>query len=212
MMGSRSVPFGIGSRQWVQRPGGRFVGPTVLRGSDRRFFGGPRFQHRFHHRFHRGNFGGNNVVIYGGGGWWGPSYYPGNDGYGNGYAYGAAGYPDDRGYLVFPNRTAFQYPQSYYYSNYYPTTPAAIYNEAAAVGECVPVQVTGDVVTRVQQALRARRFYSGPVDGVSGASTRSAIRTYAATVGLPSNGAIDANLLASLGLQPGSGASPEICK
>jgi peptidoglycan hydrolase-like protein with peptidoglycan-binding domain len=84
-----------------------------------------------------------------------------------------------------------QYPQSYYYNN--TPEPVAAYDPA-------PVGVTGDVVSNVQRVLKSRRFYFGPIDGVSGPATRASIRAYDAAAGLPVTGIIDTNLLASLRL------------
>lgn len=129
-----------------------------------------RFDHRG--RFNR-NDGFNNVYVSGGG-------------YG-----GFAGYPYyPYGYPTYPNSTLNQYPSSYYYSN---LAPVAAYDPA-------PAGVGGDVVSNVQRALRSRRFYFGPIDGVSGPATRAAIRAYDSAAGLPVTGVIDANLLASLRL------------
>jgi peptidoglycan hydrolase-like protein with peptidoglycan-binding domain len=55
-------------------------------------------------------------------------------------------------------------------------------------------------VARVQRALRKRGYYSGPVDGSAGRSTRSAIRSFRTDNGLSSTSRIDGALLRMLGL------------
>jgi lysozyme family protein len=51
----------------------------------------------------------------------------------------------------------------------------------------------------VQKALARRGYYHGPIDGVIGKGTRSAIRGYRADYGLPVSSRIDAELLKALG-------------
>src|SRR5690606_25117263 len=53
-------------------------------------------------------------------------------------------------------------------------------------------------VKSVQAALNARGFDAGPADGALGPRTRAAIRAYQIETGLPTSGAIDDALLASL--------------
>jgi peptidoglycan hydrolase-like protein with peptidoglycan-binding domain len=55
-------------------------------------------------------------------------------------------------------------------------------------------------VARVQRALKKRGYYSGPVDGNAGRSTRSAIRSFRTDNGLSSTSRIDGALLRALGL------------
>jgi len=77
----------------------------------------------------------------------------------------------------------------------YDTVPEAAYPSASC-----PAPIPGDVVINVQRALKAQGFYTGRVDGLSGPALRAAVRAYAASVGLPSTGVIDAQLLQSLGI------------
>lgn len=54
------------------------------------------------------------------------------------------------------------------------------------------------LVASVQKALRAVGFDPGPVDGLVGPRTRSAVRAYQEARGLPQDGVITKTLLASL--------------
>jgi len=59
-------------------------------------------------------------------------------------------------------------------------------------------------VKSVQQALSTRGYDPGPADGALGPRTRGAIRAFQVANGLSATGAIDATLLASLGISGGS--------
>jgi peptidoglycan hydrolase-like protein with peptidoglycan-binding domain len=52
----------------------------------------------------------------------------------------------------------------------------------------------------VQSALTKRGYYRGSIDGVIGASSRRAIRTFQADQGLPVTGLIDRKLISALQL------------
>ena len=54
---------------------------------------------------------------------------------------------------------------------------------------------------KVQQALNDRGYEAGPVDGVPGPKTRSAISAFQKDSGLPETGKIDEPLLGNLGLK-----------
>jgi Putative peptidoglycan binding domain len=58
----------------------------------------------------------------------------------------------------------------------------------------------GDVTAEVQRALAARRYYYGPIDGILGPGTRSAIQQYQIDRGLAVTAAIDEPTLATLGM------------
>ncbi len=58
----------------------------------------------------------------------------------------------------------------------------------------------GDLGVNVQQALAREGYYRGPIDGVIGARTRSAIRAYERANGLHVDGVIDQRLLRTMGL------------
>ncbi len=58
-----------------------------------------------------------------------------------------------------------------------------------------------DIVVTVQRELRRRGFYQGVVNGISDSATRTAIRAYESSAGLPATGGIiGVNLLRSLRL------------
>ena len=124
------------------------------------------------HRFNRFDHrrGFNNFVFAGG---YGYPYYPGY--------YNPAPYYDP-----------------YAMQNAYP--PPVAESSAAALAPQCPGLVAGDVVGNVQRVLKYRGFYRGPIDGLSGPTTRAAIRAYDASVGLPPTGMIDARLLLSMQL------------
>ena len=58
----------------------------------------------------------------------------------------------------------------------------------------------GDVTAEVQRALARRGYYYGPIDGILGPGTRSAIQRYQIDRGLAVTAAIDEPTLATLGL------------
>lgn len=60
-------------------------------------------------------------------------------------------------------------------------------------------------VKQVQAALNAAGYNAGPPDGALGPKSRAAIARYQSDNELPATGAIDAGLLASLGVEAGSG-------
>ena len=67
-------------------------------------------------------------------------------------------------------------------------------DERGSLSEPAP----GGVVTRVQDALRRRGYYDGPVDGQYGSETGAAVRRFQQDWGLAETGVIDAPLLAVL--------------
>jgi peptidoglycan hydrolase-like protein with peptidoglycan-binding domain len=54
------------------------------------------------------------------------------------------------------------------------------------------------VTSAVQSKLREHGYYQGPIDGVIGAGSRRAIRSFQAEQGLPVTGSIDSKLLRAL--------------
>ncbi len=106
------------------------------------------------------------------------------------------------GYPYYPYFPGYYNPAPFYdpyaVQNAYPP-PIAESSTAALTPPC-PGLVAGDVVGNVQRVLRYRGFYRGPIDGLSGPTTRAAIRAYDASVGLPPTGMIDARLLISMQL------------
>lgn len=129
---------------------------------------------RGHWRGHR-HFGGSRVNFYFGGfgyPYYGYPYYWGVPYYGYGYGYPA--------------------------SAYYTYDPRGVYQ-----GQVVsPGRASGNVSTaaRVQQQLAAGGYYRGAIDGIIGDGTRRAIRSFERDNGLPVDGQIDDQLLATMGL------------
>jgi peptidoglycan hydrolase-like protein with peptidoglycan-binding domain len=61
-----------------------------------------------------------------------------------------------------------------------------------------------ETIKGVQKALKEKKFYSGPVDGVAGSETRSAIKKYQTQQNLPADGRIGPKTLDSLGVKEAS--------
>lgn len=109
--------------------------------------------------------------------WWG-SHYNRIVLYGGGYYYW------DNGWW-YP---AYGYDP--YYSNYAFDGPIYGYNDLPP----------GDVVSDTQRALAEQGYYYGPIDGIIGPGTRSALRRFQIDHGLAVTAAIDQPTLYSLGL------------
>ena len=58
----------------------------------------------------------------------------------------------------------------------------------------------GSIAFEIQQRLAEAGFYHGPIDGIIGGGTRRAIRAWERANGLLADGAIDGQLLATMGL------------
>jgi len=115
---------------------------------------------------------------------YGSNYYGGTQYYyGGGYPYGSSS--------VWPYVAALSYPYSYYggypYNNSY-------YGSASGYG------YAGSTVASVQRRLGEFGYYHGPVDGVIGPRTRSAIAAFESRNGLVVDGTISRPLLNRLGL------------
>jgi len=168
----------------VVRPGFTAVGGRGFVGSrgfvGRQAFVGERFNRGFRGFDNRRRF--NNAVFVGGG-------YP--------YFYNAP-YP----YAYNPGYTN-PYPVDPYVTSGSPANynyPGTLEPVAAYTPQQCPTPVAGDVVSNVQRVLKSRGYYRGPIDGLSGPSTRAAIRWYNASMGMPATGVIDAALLTSMRL------------
>lgn len=61
--------------------------------------------------------------------------------------------------------------------------------------------VTGNIVRQIQAALNAKKYNAGPVDGVYGVKTTSAVRKYQADKGLSGNGQLTLEVVDSLGVR-----------
>jgi hypothetical protein len=105
-----------------------------------------------------------------------------------------------------PSFSSFYYPPPYYPPVYVappvyaappvyqglPPPPSANYRLLAPSGS--------HLVAHVQEKLRAYAYYRGAVDGLIGAATRQAIRSYQIDRGIEVTGRIDQELLSDLGL------------
>jgi hypothetical protein len=99
-----------------------------------------------------------------------------------------------RSHIFFSLGYPFGYGYPYY--GYYPYR----YGYYAGPGEAVYQAGDRSIVVEVQRRLAQAGFYRGAIDGVAGAGTRSAIRSYERTHGLHVDGLIDQRLLATMGL------------
>ncbi len=61
--------------------------------------------------------------------------------------------------------------------------------------------VTGDIIRQIQAALNAKKYNAGPVDGVYGAKTTRAVRSYQADKKLAGNGQLTLEVVDSLGVK-----------
>jgi hypothetical protein len=135
----------------------------------------------------------------------GPSFRCG-PGYGPGFGYGP-GY----GYSRYYCPPAYAYPVAPVYVAP-PVYSAPVYTAPAPVYQGLPVHPSSysnyqqlapsgsHIVAHVQEKLRTYGYYRGPVDGVAGPGTRSAIRTYQVDRGIQVTGRVDQELLSDLGL------------
>lgn len=91
---------------------------------------------------------------------------------------------------------------------------AAVVNRPVTYGENVFVGAAairqgnrGDTVKRIQQKLKRWGYYSGKVDGVFGAATKKAVKSFQRKNGLSADGIVGAITLAALGLSGGGTSS-----
>jgi hypothetical protein len=90
------------------------------------------------------------------------------------------------------------YAGGYYSSGYYPYDYGYnSYDQPAYQGSA---SYAGSLIGQVQLRLARAGYYRGGIDGVSGNATRSAIRRYERTHGLPVDGQIRGRLLTNMGL------------
>ena len=145
-----------------------------------------------HGNWHGGNWHGGNW--YGGRRW----YYGGNR---VNFFVGGFGYP----YFGYPYwGTPYYYgnPYGYPVGAYYSYDPRGIYEGRVVT----PGRATNEgggkdlsMTAQVQRQLAAGGYYRGAIDGIAGDATRRAIRNYERANGLPVDGEIDNQLLASMG-------------
>jgi murein L,D-transpeptidase YcbB/YkuD len=151
----------------------------------------------------------NRTVVkryYSGGGYYyggGPYYYGG--GY---YPYyyggpsvsigigGAYGYPGYYGYgYGYPYGYGYTYP-SYYYGQY----PGYATTTTYATSRYGDLAYDDNLVIAVQRRLARAGYYHGPIDGVAGRATRSALARWEANHGMYADGRIDRKTLRALGI------------
>jgi phage tail tape-measure protein len=83
------------------------------------------------------------------------------------------------------------------YAGHYETKPGGI---AAGSTQTANASIGSPVVRSAQQALEARGYNPGAVDGMMGPSTENAVRDYQRAQGLTVNGTLDQPTLSSLGV------------
>ena len=66
---------------------------------------------------------------------------------------------------------------------------------------CASAQDRGDI-KKVQETLRDKGYYKGPVDGIMGPQTRAGIRQYQQSENLPVTGHLDGGTAGKLGVGP----------
>jgi hypothetical protein len=93
---------------------------------------------------------------------------------------------------------AYDYYPYDYYPGYYADVEPYYYNEGVYSDEPVRDQT----VATVQTDLTQQGYYSGPIDGIYGPSTRDAVAKYQIAKNLNVTGSLSADTLKSLGLPP----------
>jgi hypothetical protein len=96
---------------------------------------------------------------------------------------------------------AYDYYPYDYYPGYYADVEPYYYNEG--VYSETPVQ--DPTVSSVQSELTQLGYYTGPIDGIYGPTTRDAVAKYQIAKQLDVNGSLSAQTLQSLGVQPTAG-------
>lgn len=135
-----------------------------------RYYSGGRYYTGYSPSYY--GYGGPSVSVGFGG------YYPS---YGYGYPYNSYGY-------------GYGYPSDYYvgYPSGYSTTYTTSRHGDLAYDD--------NVVAAVQERLRRAGYYLGPIDGVAGPATRSAVARWEGNHGMIADGRIDHRTLRSLGI------------
>jgi hypothetical protein len=122
------------------------------------------------------------------------SYTPLQAGH-RGHCHGGSGW-----FFSFSPGLFWSYPiyrPAYYHRPAYYAPYGYSYYQRPAVSYYSRPSLTADV----QIALARRGFYYGEIDGIIGPQSRSAIRRYQASYGLPVTGSIDYPLMRSLALR-----------
>lgn len=158
----------------------------------------------------RGRHGGNpNPGNMNHGNWHGGNWHGGNWHGGNRRFYGGSrvnfffgGYPYF-GYPYWGFPSFYGYPYGYPVGAYYTYDPRGIY-EGRIVNSGRSTNEGGgkdfSMAARVQRQLATAGYYHGAIDGIVGDGTRRAIRNYERDNGLPVDGQIDNQLLATMDL------------
>jgi len=162
-------------RATVTRPStNRTVGRRSINGG-RYYYGGSPYYYSGYYPYYYG--GGQSVSIGIGGGYGYPGYY--------GYGYG---YPYSYGDNTYPSYYYGQYPTAYTTTTRYATSG---YGDLA---------YDDNLVMAVQRRLARAGYYHGPIDGIAGRATRSAIARWEANHGMYADGRIDHRTLRALGI------------
>ncbi len=137
-----------------------------------------------------------------GGNWHGGNWHGGNRWfYGGNFFVGGFGYPYF-GYPYWGTPFYYGYPYGYPVGAYYSYDPRGIYQgRVVNPGRSTNEDGGNDfsMAARVQRQLATAGYYRGAIDGVVGDGTRRAIRNYERDNGLPVDGQIDNQLLATMG-------------
>ena len=67
--------------------------------------------------------------------------------------------------------------------------------------EQTPLEPSADINRRVQEKLRERGFYAGPINGDIGPNTQAALAQFQLSIPLPASGQLDDQTLAALGIE-----------
>ena len=115
-----------------------------------------------------------------------------------GHYYGSIGF----GFLSYPFYRNWA-PSSYYGYGYGPAYYGRAYYgrgyyAPGYYGRAAYPAAAGGLAVDVQQALAELGYYTGPIDGIIGRGSRSALRAYQADYGLPVTGRIDRPTLDAL--------------
>ncbi len=84
---------------------------------------------------------------------------------------------------------------------------APAFAQPAQQQETVPVQMSSQKVTNVQQTLKQQGLYNGPVDGNWGPETQTAVKDFQKKENLPATGELDAQTMSKLGINMNAGTS-----
>jgi hypothetical protein len=190
--------------------GGRVAGYSgrAHSGSSRAYSGASRGASGYYSRSSASRYYGGGSS-YGGSGYYGgePSVAWSGKGHSNGYHYAFASHPgwnynrtyysNGRHYRWYGNGWFIVDPWPYYGDpdyGYYDSAPAYTVYGDSDVSSNAPTSV------QVQQELSRLGYYHGPIDGIIGPGTRSAIAGYQRDNGLHVTGTINSKLLDSLDL------------